>query len=320
MRCRLRNVAFLLGLSGTAAFLACSKTTTSLSAPTVDKCQVSVSSVPSSFAATGGQGSLTIATERDCTWSIKAEAPWVSLGAEAAGQGEASIPYTVAPNPVPSARNVAIVVGAASVSVSQAAAPCIFALSRPGEAIAAAGGRLSVGVSTINGCTWSAASTANWISVASGSSGNGNGTVALAIAPNTGAERVGQATVAGRNYTVTQSAEPPPDPVPAPAPAPTPAPVPAPAPAPAPAPTPTPTPPAPTGQSVEFSGEMGNRSGDCPNVAFTVDGMLVVTDAATDYSRGKCKDLRRGKELRGSGVRQPNGTVRATDIRFSKDD
>jgi hypothetical protein len=59
--------------------------------------------------------------------------------------------------------------------------------------------------------------------------------------------------------------------------------------------------------------------GNCPNVGFAVDGMVVVTDSETDYSRGKCGDLRRGHDIRGSGVRQPNGSVRATSIRFEKD-
>jgi hypothetical protein len=313
MRCRLRNVAFVLGLSGAAAFLACSKTTTSLTAPTIDKCQVSASSAPSSFAATGGQGSLTIATARDCTWSIKSEAPWLSLGADAAGQGEAAIPYTVAPNPVPAARAGVIVVGATSVSVTQAAAPCIFTLSRPGETIAAAGGQLSVDIRVINGCAWSATSAAPWIVVTSGSSGSGAGTVGLAISANTGAGRVGQVTVAGQNYTVTQSAAPP-----APSPAPAPAPSPAPGPGPTPAPTPAPA-PAPAAEQREFSGKMSSTFGDCPNVAFGIDDMVVVTDSSTEYSRGNCKDLRRGKELRGTGVVQPNGSVRATSIRFMKD-
>jgi all-beta uncharacterized protein len=322
MPCRLRNAAFALALAGAAAFLACSKTTTSLTAPTADKCQVSVSSAPSSFAATGGQGSLTIATERDCTWSIKTEASWLSIGATSGGQGEASIPYTVAPNPVPAPRSGAIVVGASSVSVSQAAAPCNFTLSRIADTIASAGGNLSVSVATIGGCAWAAASTASWITVSSGSTGNGGGTVGLAVAANTGAVRSGQATIAGHPYTVTQSAAPPSDPMPAPTPTPTPAPTPAPTPGPAPTPTPgpapTPTPPPPE-RRVDFSGKMGNTFGNCPNVAFGVDDVVVVTDSATDYSKGKCDDLRRGRDIRGSGVVQPNGTVKATDIRFSKD-
>ena len=318
MRCLLRNVAFALGLSGAAALLACSKTTTSLTAPTVDKCQVSVSSVPLSFAATGGQGSLAIATARDCTWSIKTEAPWLSLGGEAAGQGEAAIPYTVAPNPVPSARNGAIVVGAASVSVSQAAAPCNFTLSRAGDTIASAGGNVSVSVATLNGCTWSAASAASWIAVSSGSTGNGGGTVGLAVAQNPGAGRSGQVRIAEQLFTITQAAAPPPDPAPGPTPTPLPTPTPGPGPTPGPTPPPPPAPPPPAEQR-DFSGTMSSTAGSCPNVGFAVDGLVVVTDSSTEYSRGKCSDLRRGKSIRGTGVVQPNGSVRATSIRFEKD-
>jgi len=64
---------------------------------------------------------------------------------------------------------------------------------------------------------------------------------------------------------------------------------------------------------------MSSAFGNCPNVGFSVDGMVVVTDEATDYSKGNCGDLRRGREIQGSGVMQPNGSVRATSIRFNKD-
>ena len=47
--------------------------------------------------------------------------------------------------------------------------------------------------------------------------------------------------------------------------------------------------------------------------------MLVVANNDTDYKKGKCDDLRRGREIRGSGVRQSSGSVRATSIRFEKD-
>ena len=200
-----------LAIAGAAVSLACSKTSTSLTAPTADKCQVSVSNAPSSFAASGGQGSVTIATSRDCTWSIKSDANWVSIGGEAGGQGEASIPYTVAPNPVPSSRTGAIVVGSQSVAVSQAAAACVFSLSRPGEGVAAGGGPLTrrhhddQRMRLERGERRRAA-----IVVSSGQSGNASGTVGLAVAANSGGSRVGQVNIAGQNYTVTQAAAAPP--------------------------------------------------------------------------------------------------------------
>ncbi len=312
----------------------CSKTTTSLTSPTADKCQVSVSSAPTSFTASGGQGSLTVATARDCTWSITTNAAWVSIGSEAAGQGDGTVPFTVAPNPVPAARSSAIVVGSQSVGLTQAPAPCTFRLSRGGDAMSSAGGRLSVDVSTLGGCTWNAASPVNWI-VATPQTGNGNGTVGLVVAVNPGDARVASVTIAGQTYTVTQAAAAPPTPAPTPAPAPSPAPVPTPAPTPTPTPTPVPTPtpsptppptPAPTPtpapqppKKVDFEGTVTSAIGACPLVIFTVGGTTVVTDASTDFEKSDCSDLRPGREVKGKGLTQLIGTVRATEIEVKKD-
>jgi hypothetical protein len=292
---------------------------------------VSVTGAPTSFSSSGGQGSVTIAAGRDCTWSIKTDANWVSIDADPGGQGEASIQYTVAPNPVPSSRAGTINVDTQSVAISQAAAPCVFTLSRAGDGMSAGGGRLAVDVTTISGCSWNATSGSNWIVVSSGQSGNASGTVGLAVAANEGASRVGQVKIAGLNYTVTQAAAAPPPPVPVPPPAPAPAPGPTPAPSPAPVPTPSPapapTPPAPTPvpvpspqpppapKKVEFEGSVSSLSGGCPNVTFAVRGMTIVVDSSTEFKKSSCSDLRSGRSVSGSGLTQLNGSIKATDIR-----
>jgi Bacterial Ig domain len=58
-------------------------------------------------------------------------------------------------------------------------------------------------------CDWNAMSNSSFITINSGATGNGNGTVSFTVAPNTtGAARVGTLTVAGRNVTITQDAAP----------------------------------------------------------------------------------------------------------------
>lgn len=58
-------------------------------------------------------------------------------------------------------------------------------------------------------CDWNSVSNSTFITIDSGASGNGNGTVNFTVAPNTtGAARVGTLTVAGRNVTITQDAAP----------------------------------------------------------------------------------------------------------------
>jgi hypothetical protein len=58
-------------------------------------------------------------------------------------------------------------------------------------------------------CDWQAMSNSSFISVDSGATGNGNGTVNFTVAPNTtGLARIGTLTIAGRNVTITQDAAP----------------------------------------------------------------------------------------------------------------
>jgi hypothetical protein len=286
---------------------ACTKTETSITAPSdaADRCALTVTTSPNSFPAPGGKGSLTISTARDCTWSVASNAAWVTLGG-ASGQGEATIPYTVAANPVPAPRTAALAVGAQSVAVSQQAAPCVFSLSRTNDTIGETGGNLSVGVTTLSGCRWTAATGTAWIAVASGLSGDANGTVGLTVAANAGAARVGQVNIAGQTYTVSQAAA-------TPAPSPTPAPTPPPGPTPPPPPAPTPAP-----RHVDFSGTISSVFGRCPSVVFTVGGKAIFTDESTEFQKSKCGDLKEDREVDGEGDVQANGAIKATTVRVAK--
>jgi hypothetical protein len=64
----------------------------------------------------------------------------------------------------------------------------------------------SIGVTAPVGCLWIAASgpNSNFLTVTTGASGNGNGSVGYTVAANAGLSRVGTITIAGQTYTVTQ--------------------------------------------------------------------------------------------------------------------
>ncbi len=81
---------------------------------------------------------------------------------------------------------------------------CTFAINPTSANFPAAGGNASVAVTAPTGCTWTAVSQAAWITITSGSSGSGNGTVNYTVAQNTGAARTGTMTIAGQTFTVTQ--------------------------------------------------------------------------------------------------------------------
>src|SRR5262249_60727725 len=95
-----------------------------------------------------------------------------------------------------------------TVTVTQAGVrpPCTFTLSPTSASPAAAASTGSVGViASAMTCTWSATSNATWITVTSGASGTGNGSVGYSVAANTGTtSRTGSMTIAGETFTVHQ--------------------------------------------------------------------------------------------------------------------
>ncbi len=273
-------------------FSSCSSSaTTSVVAPSADKCAVSIATSATSFPATGGSGSVTVSTARDCTWSLASDAPWLSLTGANAGQGDAVVAFGVAANPLPSPRTGGIAAGPDRQVVSQAGAPCRVSLSRTGDSVSATGGALSVFVSTLSGCAWSAVSNASWVAVTSGGSGNASGTVALTVSANSGGARVGDVNIAGQTYTVSQTAV---------------------------------APPPPDGGSgggggtggatvVQVTGSVSDISGRCPALTFAVNDTAVSTSAATIFTGGSCTDIKKKADVSVTGV-GPGSTIAAQTV------
>jgi hypothetical protein len=84
---------------------------------------------------------------------------------------------------------------------------CTFSLSQGANGFAATSALGAVTVTPLSSsCSWTAASNASWITITSGSSSTGSGTVAYSVAANTtGSLRTGTMTVAGSIITVTQT-------------------------------------------------------------------------------------------------------------------
>jgi hypothetical protein len=224
----------------------------------------------------------------------------VSITGSASGQGDGSVSYSVAPNVVPSPRSGALVVASMPVQLNQAGVPCQFALSQTDGRVGAAGGPMTVGVSTLSGCAWSATAIDPWISIVGGQSGNASGNVALSIAANTGQARTGSASIAGQRFTVSQTAGG------------------APGPTNPPSPPPPPPPPAPTPEKVHLEGLALLVTGRCPNLQFVVSGSAVVTDSNTDFrKKASCEDLSTGDSVTVDGIRD-GVVVRAQTIELPK--
>lgn len=71
--------------------------------------------------------------------------------------------------------------------------------------VSALGGEGVVTVTAAGSCTWRAVSDVPWITVLSGATGSGNGTVTYRVAAHRGRARTGTLTVSGRTVTVNQA-------------------------------------------------------------------------------------------------------------------
>lgn len=92
------------------------------------------------------------------------------------------------------------------------ASPCSYTISPTSNSFGPQGGSGSISVTAGAGCAWTASvdsGSAAWVSIASGASGTGNGTINYSVQTNsTSSPRTGTITVAGKTFTITQQAAP----------------------------------------------------------------------------------------------------------------
>jgi hypothetical protein len=156
-------------------------------------------SVPSS----GGSSAATVRAAAGCTWTASSSSDWISVTAGQSGNGTGEVRFTVAANPGP-ARTAGLRIADHTLTVNQGSG-CSFGLSPSSVSVGAAAGSGAIQVSTASGCTWSATSSASWLSIVGASSGSGNGQVQFQVAANSGPAREGSLSIGGGSVSVSQA-------------------------------------------------------------------------------------------------------------------
>lgn len=82
---------------------------------------------------------------------------------------------------------------------------CVFNISPSTQSFSSSGGTGSVSVSTSNTCSWQASSSVPWVTITSGASGTGPGTVGYSVQANSGGTRSGTLVIAGQSFIVSQA-------------------------------------------------------------------------------------------------------------------
>jgi hypothetical protein len=204
----------------TAAGVACGSTSSNtVAGPSPAKCQLTATNSTPSFKSSGGSGTINVVAARECAWSAAAQVSWLALTPPTDGQGEATLKYMVQANPSGVPRRGSVNVGGQSVEVGQEGAPCRFDVDRTRLQVASEATTFQVNVQGPTGCSWMAASEADWLVISQGAQGTGSGRATVSVSSNPGPTRTGSVIVAGVRVDVTQSAvgsAPPPQPPPQP--------------------------------------------------------------------------------------------------------
>ena len=193
-----------LSLSLTLLSACGGSTTTSVVGPAGEatRCQIKLSSPSVPFG--GAQVAAQLLTARDCLWSATSDVPWLVLE-PSAGQGEGTIILAAEPNPTGLPRNANIAINDQRFTVVQDPQPCRFDVTPRQVKVPAFGGRLSIQVTTLDGCDWTAVSSQPWMGVISGSGGQASRSIDISVDSNAGDDRSAQLTVAGIVVDVQQA-------------------------------------------------------------------------------------------------------------------
>jgi trimeric autotransporter adhesin len=175
-------------------------------------CSFSLSEPTSAFNQAGGSGTFEVRTSSAlCTWTASSDAPWIAVRSGASGKGNAAVAFDVSASTATVARTGTITAAGLRFTVTQQPsttqpppATCSYVAAPLVHTVAAAGGVITVAVTTGPQCPWTAAGSHSWIAVAGPSSFSGPGTATFNVAASSGPARSGTAVVAGQAVAISQ--------------------------------------------------------------------------------------------------------------------
>jgi uncharacterized protein (TIGR03437 family) len=177
-------------------------------------CTYTVTPLSVNVGPAGGQNQISVqVSDSSCLWAVQNTASWISnitIGGKAGStaSGNAVVGYTVTANNSQQSRNATLSVADQEVMITQTGNVCTFTVSPTSADVPYTANASSFGVTTsLANCPWTATTTASWISLISGASGNATGTVGYAVETNTATQpRSGTISVSTTPFSLTQDA------------------------------------------------------------------------------------------------------------------
>ncbi len=150
--------------------------------------------------------SVELTTLVGCTWSVSNGTSWIEILSPLNNAGSSNVSYRVLANPDALWRTGLVSIAGLDLTIVQSPAACTFTLATNAAAHGAGAFTNSVAVSTLVGCTWSVSNGTPWIQILSSLENSNSSSVTYSVEANpTALTRAGVLTIAGLNFTVTQS-------------------------------------------------------------------------------------------------------------------
>ncbi|MES2140027.1 MAG: BACON domain-containing carbohydrate-binding protein [Bacteroidota bacterium] len=174
---------------------------------TAPGCTYAIAPTSLSFTSAAGTGTVNVTSQSGCNWTATSNDSWITVTSGSTGTANGSVTYSVSANTGTAQRTGTITIAGLTHTVAQSGnTTCTFTIAPLNQSLPNTAGTGTVTVTAAAGCSWAATSNDAWITVTTGSTGSGNGTVTYSITANTGTtQRIGTITIAGQIHTVTQA-------------------------------------------------------------------------------------------------------------------
>jgi hypothetical protein len=145
---------------------------------------------------------VNVTTGSGCGWTTTTNASWVTIDSGRAGSGSGSV-HLVIPANAGAARSTTVTIAGNPLTLTQEGA-CVATLKPNWYEAGRGPDTILIAVTIDAACSWQAASTVPWASVAEGATGTGSGNVRLVVQPNSGPARSVTLTIAGQPFDLRQ--------------------------------------------------------------------------------------------------------------------
>lgn len=175
-------------------------------------CTYRISPASASMSKDAGTGTIAVTAEASCSWTAESSAPWLAL-TSGQGTGNGTVTYAVSRNLEIAGRSATIRVGGQTFALMQSGdvGGCQYSVAPIEFSPCMSSVELASQVTTRAECPWTAESGASWLTITSGRSGSGSGTVRFRIGDNYDAPRSGVVMIRwptpteGQNLRIAQA-------------------------------------------------------------------------------------------------------------------